>query len=135
MLNDKIKQIAESSLNFGMNNRYANSVQLSGWIMQKPKFSHNPRTNSKAVSFILFQVMTTPTGEIETNSFSVITYVDGIMEQLMKLEHVAFIVLIGKLVFNRFKKTVSPQLLQCEITHETDIELEPSYERNSNETK
>lgn len=131
MLNNKIKQIADSSLNFGMNNRYANSVQLSGWIMQKPKFSHNPRTNSKAVSFILVQVMTTPTGEIETNSFSIITYVDGIMEQLLKLEHVAFVVMIGKLVFNRYKKTTSPQLLQCEITHETDIELEPSYERET----
>lgn len=129
MLNDKIKQIAESSLNFGMNNRYANSCQLSGWIMQKPKFSHNPKNGANAVSFILYQVMVTPSGEIETNSFSIITYVDGIMEQLMKLENVAFIVLIGKLVFNRYKKTTSPQLMQCEITTVTDIELEPSYER------
>lgn len=128
MLNDKINAIASSHLNFGFNKKYANSCAISGWIIQKPKFSENPIKKSRAVSFILYQIMINDQGGIETNSFSIITYNESLFEKLLNLENVAFITCIGKVVYNHYKKTYSPQISVCDIALETDLPLEPIYE-------
>ena len=127
MLENKIKEIANSQINFGFNKKYANSCALSGWILQKPKFSENPIKKSRAVSFIVFQIMVADNGDIETNSFSVITYNESLFEKLLNLENVSFITCIGKVIYNHFKRTYSPQITTCEIALETDLPLEPTY--------
>lgn len=128
MLEDKIKLLANSQLTFGFNKKYANTCSLSGWILQKPKFSENPIKKSKAVSFIVFQIMVNEIGVIETNSFSVITYNETLFDTLLKMENASFVTCLGKVIYNHFKRTYSPQIMALELALETDIPLEPTYE-------
>lgn len=129
-LEEKIQEIANSTVNFGFNNKYVNGVALSGWVFQKPKFSENPIKKSKAASFIIYQVMVAPNGEIATNSFSCITYVDDLIEKLLKLDSVTFVTCNGRMIYNHYKHSYSPQVMSLNFDLSTDIPLEPMYRTN-----
>lgn len=66
-------------------------------------------------------------GNIETNSYSCITYVDTIMEELLKLDNVAFVTCLGKLTFNHYKQSYAPLITALEIPLQIDTPLEPTY--------
>ena len=124
MLKDKIKEISKTSISMVARNRYDNSVQLTGFIVQKPKVIQGKINRS--CSFIIHQISNDLQGTNDS-SFSLITYVPEIIEKLINLDKVCLIHCLGVLAFNRVKKMQYVHVSMAEISYVLDMELEPPY--------
>lgn len=73
-----------------------NSIDLSGWVVRKPKFIKHDKTGVESASLLLYQV-NNANGEIKIETFSVMVYVKDLVEQLKKQENILFVAIVGKL--------------------------------------
>ena len=73
-----------------------NSIDLSGWVIRKPKFIKHDKTGVESASLLLYQV-NNANGEIKVETFSVMVYVKDLVEQLKKQENILFVAIVGKL--------------------------------------
>lgn len=105
--------------------KYRNDVELSGWVVRKPKIIINEKTGVESASLLLFQV-NNANGKIKLESFNVITYVRSLVEQLKKQEKVLFIATVGKLR-HHFKLGDYSQVVEMITLVETDIPFADAY--------
>lgn len=134
MLDEKIVELNKTSLVASMNGKYSNQVKLSGFILQEPKVSFNPKTNKRAISFIIWQVGTTAEGQNFAKSYSVICYGQDMVDRLKsEIQGVVFIMCYCTLQWQPKMKTLYPQLYDYKITHYVDMELEPPYQKEKKE--
>ena len=73
-----------------------NSIDLSGWVVRKPKFIKHDKTGVESASLLLYQV-NNANGEIKIETFSVMVYVKDLVEQLKKQQNILFVAIVGKL--------------------------------------
>lgn len=73
-----------------------NSIDLSGWVIRKPKFIKHDKTGVESASLLLYQV-NNANGEIKVETFSVMVYVKDLVEQLKKQQNILFVAIVGKL--------------------------------------
>ena len=73
-----------------------NSIDLSGWVIRKPKFIKHDKTGVESASLLLYQV-NNANGEIKIETFSVMVYVKDLVEQLKKQQNILFVAIVGKL--------------------------------------
>lgn len=129
-LEEKILAINNTTLGATMSNRYTNSVSISGWILQQPKFKVNKELNRKSCSFILHQIGLTSTGETNDDTFPVICYVsDTIFRLIQETTSVCYICIIGSLMWQPTIKTYAIYMNDFQIVNWLDMELEPRYHK------
>lgn len=127
MIENKIKEICDSGIGESMSGKYSNSLSLNGFILQKPKFIKNEKTGSESVSFIIHQMQKTTEGQYMDRSFSTISYVPKIIEEMRKVDKVVFINTLSQLFWFGAKKSYYVITTSIEISCTLDIELDEPY--------
>jgi len=102
-----------------MTYKYRNNVELSGWIIRKPKFIKHDRTGVESASLLLFQINNV-NGELKIESFNCMCYVKELIEQLKKQQKVLFVATVGK-IRHHFKYGDYSQVVEMQTLAELDI--------------
>ena len=102
-----------------MTYKYRNNVELSGWIIRKPKFIKHDRTGVESASLLLFQINNV-NGELKIESFNCMCYVKDLIEQLKKQQKVLFVAIVGK-IRHHFKYGDYSQVVEMQTLAELDI--------------
>lgn len=129
MIEDIINQIASSPIGIKMKRSYSNSVEISGWVLQEPKYVKNEKTNNETCSFILYQIGTMLNGDTFVKTFNVITYSRELIKRLREEIHgnVFFIAATCSLVWNGKIRSYNCHMGNFMIPCELDTKLEPPY--------
>lgn len=101
-----------------MTYKYRNNVELSGWIIRKPKFIKHDRTGVESASILLYQINNV-NGELKIESFNCMCYVKELIEQLKKQKKVLFVATVGKLR-HHFKYGDYSQVVEMKTLAELD---------------
>ena len=120
-IKETIDLMLHNPVTMDMTYKYRNGVELSGFIIRKPKFIKHDITGKESCSFILFQINNV-NGEIRLDSYSCLTYVGTLIEQLKKIDKVLFVATLGKLR-HHFKFGDYTQVSEMETLAELDIDL------------
>ena len=104
-----------------MTYKYRNNVDLSGWIIRKPKFIKHDRTGVESASLLLFQINNV-NGELKIESFNCMCYVKELIEQLKKQKNILFVATVGKLR-HHFKYGDYSQVVEMQTLAELDLPL------------
>ena len=102
-----------------MTYKYRNNVELSGWIIRKPKFIKHDKTGVESASLLLFQINNV-NGELKIESFNCMCYVKELIEQLKKQQKVLFVATVGK-IRHHFKYGDYSQVVEMQTLAELDI--------------
>ena len=102
-----------------MTYKYRNNVELSGWIIRKPKFIKHDRTGVESASLLLFQINNV-NGELKIESFNCMCYVKELIEQLKKQKNILFVATVGKLR-HHFKYGDYSQVVEMQTLEKLDI--------------
>ena len=104
-----------------MTYKYRNNVELSGWLIRKPKFIKHDRTGVESASLLLFQINNV-NGELKIESFNCMCYVKELIEQLKKQKNILFVATVGKLR-HHFKYGDYSQVVEMQTLAELDLPL------------
>ena len=118
-LKDTIDSMLGNPVLTEMTYKYRNNVDLSGWIIRKPKFIKHDRTGVESVSLLLFQINNV-NGELKIESFNCMCYVKELIEQLKKQKNILFVATVGKLR-HHFKYGDYSQIVEMQTLAELDI--------------
>ena len=103
--------------------QYGNFVQASGLLIKKPRFFKHDKSGTESCSFVLFQISNTQE-KVEILSFSCMTYVKELVEQLKTVDKVLLLNCSGKLAYSKKIKGCYPQIVGIETLCEFDLDLE-----------
>ena len=120
-INDIVDKLVLNPITIDMTYKYKNTVELSGWIIRKPKFIKHDKTGVESCSLLLFQI-NNKNGEIKLESFNCMVYVKELIEQLKVQEKVLFVATIGK-VRHHYKYGDYSQIVEMQTLAETDLPL------------
>jgi len=125
-INELIDEIVGNPIVIDMTYKYKNSIELSGWVLRKPKFITHDKTGVESCSLLLYQINNV-NGEIVMNSFSCMVYVKELIEQLKTTNNVIFVACVGK-VRHHYKFGDYTQVLEMETIAELPNELAREWE-------
>ena len=131
-IEDVIKNISLNPMLIQMTFRYKNSTDLSGFILRKPKFITHDKTGMESCSFIIYQI-NNKKDVLQIDSFSCITFVKDLVEQLKTLENVTFVATVGKMRFSKIVHGLYSQVVEMETLFELDEPLAEEWERKEND--
>ena len=120
-LKDTIDSMLGNPVLTEMTYKYRNNVDLSGWIIRKPKFIKHDRTGVESASLLLFQINNV-NGELKIESFNCMCYVKELIEQLKKQKNILFVATVGKLR-HHFKYGDYSQVVEMQTLAELDLPL------------
>jgi hypothetical protein len=120
-INDIIDKLVLNPITIDMTYKYKNTVELSGWIIRKPKFIKHDKTGVESCSLLLFQI-NNKNGEIKLESFNCMVYVKELIEQLKVQDKVLFVATIGK-VRHHYKYGDYSQIVEMQTLAELDLPL------------
>ena len=105
----------------GKNIKYANHVQLNGYLFSKPSFKELS-TGLVIMSFALAQII-----EKRYTFFHCICYITQLQDKMKELEKCSFVNCLGILGYSKNKGMIF-KVIDLEITHQfTELDLEPPY--------
>lgn len=125
-LNELIDEILPNPVIIDMTYKYRNAVELSGWVLRKPKFIKHDKTGVESASLLLYQI-NNANGELVMTSFSCMVYVKDLVDQLKKQDKVIFVACVGK-IRHHFKYGDYTQVLEMETIAELPNELAMEWE-------
>lgn len=125
-INNTIGELLKNPLMQDMAYKYRNSIEISGFIIRKPKLIKNDKTGMESCSFILFQIDTNSKGSY-SESFGCITYDKNLIAELKELKGITFVVCVGKYRFNKKINTHYSQVSEMKVLYELDIPLCEEY--------
>ena len=117
-LKDTIDSMLGNPVLTEMTYKYRNNVELSGWIIRKPKFIKHDRTGVESASILLYQINNV-NGELKIESFNCMCYVKDLIEQLKKQKKVLFVATVGK-IRHHFKYGDYSQVVEMKTLAELD---------------
>ena len=91
-INTLLKNPAVLEMSYKTNNQ----VELSGWIIFKPKFIKHDIKGIESCSLPLYQI-TNSNGNIKLESFYTMVYVKDLVEQLKENKNIIFVATMGKI--------------------------------------
>ena len=118
-LKDTIDSMLGNPVLTEMTYKYRNNVELSGWIIRKPKFIKHDRTGVESASILLYQINNV-NGELKIESFNCMCYVKDLIEQLKKQKKVLFVATVGK-IRHHFKYGDYSQVVEMKTLAELDV--------------
>lgn len=127
-MQELIKFIVDTPLGVSMNEKYANSLQINGFVLQKPRFIKHEETGHESCSFIVHQLNRDMYG-IKDKTYSMISYLPSIIEKVKQIDSVCFVNCLARLEWNSKRLSYTPVIHTIEITSIFDKELLPPYER------
>lgn len=95
-LTDVIEEMVRHPATIEMAFKTKNSVELSGWVLRKPKFIKHDKTGVESCSLPLYQ-LTNSKGNAKIESFSTMIYNKDLVGKLKKVDTVIFIASVGKI--------------------------------------
>ncbi len=125
-LKELIDEILPNPIVIDMTYKYRNSIELSGWVLRKPKFIKHDKTGVESCSLLLYQINNV-NGELVLTSFSCMVYVKDLVDQLKKQDKVLFVACVGK-VRHHFKYGDYTQITEMETIAELPNELAMEWE-------
>ena len=120
-LKETIDIMLEEPMLMEMTYKYRNDVELSGFIIRKPKFIKHDKTGVESCSLLLFQI-NNANGQLKLESFNCMVYVKDLIEQLKEQKNVLLVATVGKLR-HHFKYGDYSQVVEMKTLYELDIPL------------
>lgn len=120
-LKETVEEMLQSPILIDMTYKYRNSIELSGWIIRKPKFIKHDKTGIESCSLLLYQVNNT-NGILKLETFACMCYVKDLIEQLKKQDKVLFVATVGK-IRHHYKYGDYSQIVEMETLAELDLPL------------
>lgn len=117
-----IEEVMKNPVVVEMNYKNKNLVELSGYILVKPKFIKHDRTGIESCSFILFQ-LNNRKGVLNVDSFSCMCYVKELIEQFKTLDKVIYVAALGQLRYSKIVKNTYTQVGEIKTLFELDDDL------------
>lgn len=116
-----ISDLALNPLMIDMTYKYSNVVELSGFLLRKPKVFKHDTKNVESCSFIVYQINNT-SGSVRVETFSCITYVTELIEQLKVQDKVLLVANVGKI---RYSSKIGEyiQVLEMATLYELENDL------------
>ena len=102
-----------------MTYKYRNSIELSGWVIRKPRFIKHDITGVESCSLSLYQINNVR-GKIKVESFCLMVYVKDLIQQLKEQKNILFIATMGK-VRHHLNHGDYTQVTEIETIAELDI--------------
>lgn len=102
-----------------MTYKYRNSIELSGWVIRKPRFIKHDITGVESCSLSLYQINNIR-GQIKVESFCLMVYVKDLIQQLKEQKNILFIATMGK-VRHHLNHGDYTQVTEIETLAELDI--------------
>lgn len=102
-----------------MTYKYRNSIELSGWVIRKPRFIKHDITGVESCSLSLYQINNVR-GKIKVESFCLMVYVKDLIQQLKEQKNILFIATMGK-VRHHLNHGDYTQVTEIETLAELDI--------------
>lgn len=102
--------------------KYRNNIDLSGYLLRKPKFIKHDKTGTESCSFLLYQLTQTIYG-LDIQIFSCITYVRELVEQLKENDKVLFLATVGKLRYSKKVHGLYTQVVEMKTLYELENNL------------
>lgn len=125
-IKELVEEILPNPIVIDMTYKYRNSIELSGWVLRKPKFIKHDKTGVESASLLLYQ-LNNVNGELVMTSFSCMVYVKELVDQLKKTNNVIFVGCVGK-VRHHYKYGDYTQVLEMETIAELPNELAREWE-------
>lgn len=121
-LNDVINEIARNPLLIDTTYKYKNNIELTGFILRKPKFIKHDKKGVESCSLLLYQI-NNANGKIVMNCYGCMCYVKELVEQLKKQEKVIFVATVGKLRYSPKIHGDYDQIVEMTTLYEFDIDM------------
>lgn len=118
-LKDTVEEMLQSPILIDMTYKYRNSIELSGWIIRKPKFIKHDQKGIESCSLLLYQI-NNANGMLKLETFACMVYVKDLIDQLKKLDKVTFVATVGK-VRHHYKYGDYSQVVEMQTLAELDI--------------
>ena len=124
-LKDTIEEMLTSPVLSSLTHKYKNSIDLSGWIIRKPKVVKHDTKKIESCSFILYQINNIK-DVLKIDSYECITYITDLVRQLEKQDNIIFVATIGK-VRHHYKYGDYTQVLEMKTIAELNMPLIEPY--------
>lgn len=128
-IKETIDLVLHNPVTMDLTYKYRNSVQLSGFIIRKPKFIKHDKTGVESCSLILYQINNAK-GEIKLESFSCMVYGKNLVDQLKKVDKVLFVATMD-ILRHHFKYGDYSQITEIETIAELDIDLTSEWGKDN----
>lgn len=122
-----IDKLVLNPITIDMQYKYRNNIDLSGWVLTKPKFIKHDITKVESCSLLLYQIYNM-NGTLKIECFSCMVYVKDLVEQLKKQENVFFVATVGKLRHSNKINSDYSQIVEMKTLLELDMPLFESEE-------
>ena len=121
------KKINETPLVRELQGKFRNNVEVSGFILRKPKFIMTKKGKPReSACFILYQPKFS-SQYVKVDSFSCMTFTEDLVEQFKKLDNVIYVNCLGTLRFSRKVNSLYVAVNQITTNGELDIKLAEAY--------
>lgn len=114
-----INDLIANPIMVDMTYKYRNSIELSGWVIRKPRFIKHDITGVESCSLSLYQINNIR-GQIKVESFCLMVYVKDLIQQLKEQKNILFIATMGK-VRHHLNHGDYTQVTEIETIAELDI--------------
>ena len=121
--NKLIGELVQNPIVVDYSNKYTNNIELNGFIVKKPRFFKHDKSGIESCSFVLFQ-LTNNASRLEIASFSCMTYIKELVDQLRQVDKVLMVHCSGKLIYSKKVQGCYPQVIAIETLYEFDLDLE-----------
>lgn len=130
MISKTLKKIVNSAV--GLTDYYQNSLQISGWILQRPSFKTKVVEGKEIETcvFIIHQPNTFPNGDIFDKTYTInVLGQNNVAKIKEQCTQACFIAILGKVEWHRQIKSNVIYLLECNISSHLTIPLEETYQK------
>lgn len=125
-INDIITETLEQPITVELNQKYKNNIDLTGFVLRKPKIITSKTSGIKSVSFILYQLHQNA-GFTRVTSYSCLSFDNDLIEQFAKLNNVVFLSVLGALRYSKVVKSTYCEAFKVNTSATFDIDLIEQY--------
>ena len=117
-----VEQLTKNPFLIELGTGYRDNIDLSGFVLRKPRFYKSDKRGIESCSFFLYQIVPTSKG-LRVESFSCITYVKSLVDQFKDLKNVIFIATVGKFKHSYKINNNYSQVVEIETIAEFEEQL------------
>lgn len=125
---DLIGTVANDPMHIDTSSKYRNSVELSGFLLRKPKFITHDKTGVTSCSMVIYQIIPRE-GGFNVCVYSCMVYYEELIEQLKKQDKVAFVAITGKVRHSKKIKGMYIQVANMATAFELEYDLTDEYQQ------
>lgn len=121
-IKELIEKLLPNPILIDMTYKYRNVVELSGFILKKPKFIKHDKKGVESASLLLYQI-NNANGALSISCWACMCYVKDLIEQLKAQEKVIFVATVGKLRYSPKIHSDYNQIVEMQTLFEFDLDM------------